>query len=376
MSMRQILLVGNSWTGKSDVIDRLAGKPFNSARSYSDDYLLNRRVEHSDLHGDHTTIHFYKREIDSFQRLYNIDRFYRGAGMAILVYDISDRSSFNNLGYWLKEIELHSQIERRNIILVGNKCDLSSREISYAEALNYSQTHGLHQFMEVSAKDNTNIELLFANCLQTLGIDRPAPAASPLPAPPAPRYFEAPKPQQKMGFTILSSLLGTGGAITAGLALFGLLNVWNPLGWGILGGLILVASAITIGKINKSLSWGAIGFIPGINLFASIGYAARQQYNARVEENNNIAPMISSAPIASSSSSILTMTPASIAPISVLDPTSGELKSSADMPIAQPSQMSRGCWACLFGSKKQKPRPSSVPYTLDQEAANRNMSYF
>ena len=220
------------------------------------------------------------------------------------------------------------------------------------------------------------MELLFGSCLQTLGIDRPAPAVSRMPAPPEPVYFATTKQPRKMGSTILSSLLGTSGAIVAGLALFGILNAWNPLGWSILGGLTLVASAIAIGKVNKSLSWGMLGLIPGINLFATLGFAAKLSIADRAmrnRENSDAIPSARSAPVASPI--ILPIAPERPAPAYVLNPTSGALESPA-MPAAQPAQQeSRGCWACLFGGRK-KQTPSAVPYTLDSEAANRNMSYF
>lgn len=53
----------------------------------------------------------------------------------MLVYDMTDRESFQNVAVWAKDIRDHADAHV-SIILVGNKKDLSTqREISYEEGL-------------------------------------------------------------------------------------------------------------------------------------------------------------------------------------------------------------------------------------------------
>ena len=54
-----------------------------------------------------------------------VDRFYRGAIGALLVYDITNPSTFENLESWLDELQV--QDEDTVIMLLGNKCDLSDK---------------------------------------------------------------------------------------------------------------------------------------------------------------------------------------------------------------------------------------------------------
>lgn len=74
----------------------------------------------------------------------------------LLVYDITDRQSFEALDYWMNEIRQYSD-ESVEIILIGNKIDqFENREISTEEGTNKARRLGL-KFMETSAKYNENI---------------------------------------------------------------------------------------------------------------------------------------------------------------------------------------------------------------------------
>jgi small GTP-binding protein len=60
--------------------------------------------------------------------------YYRGAHGIIIVYDITDRESFDNVKQWLNEIDRYA-CENVNKLLVGNKSDLDSkRQVDTSEA--------------------------------------------------------------------------------------------------------------------------------------------------------------------------------------------------------------------------------------------------
>ena len=85
-----------------------------------------------------------------------ISSYYRGAQGIMLVYDITDLESFQNLNSWLIEIEKNAS---KNVykILVGNKCDMESeRKVTIEQGKDFATQYGM-QFFETSAKESTNV---------------------------------------------------------------------------------------------------------------------------------------------------------------------------------------------------------------------------
>ncbi|KAF2311653.1 hypothetical protein GH714_025630 [Hevea brasiliensis] len=92
--------------------------------------------------------------------------YYRGAHGIIIVYDVTDQESFNNVKQWLNEIDRYAS-ENVNKLLVGNKCDLTANKVvSYETAKAFADEIGI-PFMETSAKNSTNVEQALWQWLQT-----------------------------------------------------------------------------------------------------------------------------------------------------------------------------------------------------------------
>ncbi|KAJ8772478.1 hypothetical protein K2173_027655 [Erythroxylum novogranatense] len=86
--------------------------------------------------------------------------YYRGPHGIMIVYDVTDQESFNNVKLWLSEIDRYVS-ESVNKLLVGNKCDLTSnRVVSYETAKVVADEIGI-PLMETSAKSATNVEEAF-----------------------------------------------------------------------------------------------------------------------------------------------------------------------------------------------------------------------
>eukprot|EP00752_Nemacystus_decipiens_P010986 g9763.t1 len=86
------------------------------------------------------------------------EAFFRGAVGAMLVYDISRRSTFDDLARWLALVRENCH-ESVALILVGNKSDMSSkqREVSMVEGMRFARKHGL-DFLETSALEAEHVE--------------------------------------------------------------------------------------------------------------------------------------------------------------------------------------------------------------------------
>lgn len=87
--------------------------------------------------------------------------YYRGAMGILLVYDVTDESSFNNIRNWIRNIEQHAS-DNVNKILVGNKADMdeSKRAVPTSRGQALADEYGI-KFFETSAKTNMNVEEVF-----------------------------------------------------------------------------------------------------------------------------------------------------------------------------------------------------------------------
>ena len=86
--------------------------------------------------------------------------YYKGAKGALLVYDITNKKSFDNLDKWISDLKTNGD-EKISIVLLGNKSDLESqRVISTEEGKNKAELFKF-AFMETSALNGSNIEKAF-----------------------------------------------------------------------------------------------------------------------------------------------------------------------------------------------------------------------
>ncbi|MBA0747902.1 hypothetical protein Gogos_004775, partial [Gossypium gossypioides] len=79
----------------------------------------------------------------------------------LLVYDVTDESSFNNIRNWIRNIEQHAS-DNVNKVLVGNKADMdeSKRAVPTSKGQALADEYGI-KFFETSAKTNLNVEEVF-----------------------------------------------------------------------------------------------------------------------------------------------------------------------------------------------------------------------
>ena len=92
--------------------------------------------------------------------------YYKGAQAIVVVYYITDKESFEHVKNWMSDVD---KFDKEGVlrILVGNKCDLEhQRSVSKENGKDLADKYGI-QFMEVSAKETINIDLLFENAAKT-----------------------------------------------------------------------------------------------------------------------------------------------------------------------------------------------------------------
>jgi len=155
----KLVLLGNSGAGKSCLLLRFADDAF------TDSYLTTIGVDFrfKTIAVERKNIKLQIWDTAGQERFRTItSAYYRGADGIMLVYDICDRESFAQVDTWLDEVNKYVS-DTTCKMLIGNKCDLTEeRQVSTEEAQKKADELGL-AFMEVSAKDATNVEAAFSN---------------------------------------------------------------------------------------------------------------------------------------------------------------------------------------------------------------------
>jgi GTPase SAR1 family protein len=104
----------------------------------------------------------------------------------LVVYDTTDRASFDNLGQWLQEIKRHAH-QDCPVVLVGTKADLTSqRAVPVAEVCAFAEQHcgWANSFVETSSKTNEGVDHAFQLLAEQINRKQDDHSAAPLsPAP-------------------------------------------------------------------------------------------------------------------------------------------------------------------------------------------------
>ncbi|KAG1928424.1 EH domain-binding protein 1-like protein [Pimephales promelas] len=153
----KLLLIGDSGVGKSCILLRFADDTYTE--SFISTIGVDFKIRTIELDGK--TIKLQIWDTAGQERFRTItSSYYRGAHGIIVVYDVTDQESYNNVKQWLKEIDRYAS-ENVNKLLVGNKCDLTTKKVvDYTTAKEFADSLGI-PFLETSAKNATNVEQAF-----------------------------------------------------------------------------------------------------------------------------------------------------------------------------------------------------------------------
>ena len=154
----KLLTIGDQFVGKSSIINRYIDDKFNEniRPTLAIDYKTKMIQKGENL----IKISIYDTAGEEKYR-HLIKNYYNGSNGILLVFDITDKNSFDNLNFWLDELEKNCNLNNLYIFLVGNKTDLKKeRKVSYDEAKNFADMKKI-PYIEISAKTGDNIDKLF-----------------------------------------------------------------------------------------------------------------------------------------------------------------------------------------------------------------------
>jgi small GTP-binding protein len=170
----KVVFVGNASTGKTSIIQRYCRKTFTTDQPPTiGSAFVNQKVE---VKKDDGTRDVFLQIWDTAgeERYRSLVPLYsRGAGVAIVVFDLTNRESFRDVETWIRQIQsdLGSQC---GIVIAANKRDLPA-EVPDTEIDKWAE--GQWDLFYVSAQTGENIEKLFQRVAEKVPISVKVPAA-------------------------------------------------------------------------------------------------------------------------------------------------------------------------------------------------------
>lgn len=153
----KFIVIGSSGVGKTAILTRLVDHVFTgeSQSTIGVEFIATQ------INVDNTVFRLQIWDTAGQERFRAIAKaYFRSAIGVMLVFDLTDRKSFDDLNGWLNDVHTHCD---PNVVvtLIGNKSDLEdTRKVSESEARAFAELHQL-QYLETSALDGSNVQLAF-----------------------------------------------------------------------------------------------------------------------------------------------------------------------------------------------------------------------
>ncbi|MFO8020753.1 MAG: GTP-binding protein [Promethearchaeia archaeon] len=162
----KFIIIGDHEVGKTSLVRRFVENKF------SDDYRatigLNIMSHSFDLYGNDVKVALYDVGAQKYFKRFR-KTYYNGAQAAFIVFDLTNRKTFENIEVWFKELIDFIGDQDLPVVIVGNKKDLKDqRDIEYQEGVEYvnelSNNDDLSKisYIETSALTGENVEDAFS----------------------------------------------------------------------------------------------------------------------------------------------------------------------------------------------------------------------
>ena len=164
----KIMLLGDSSVGKTSIIKRYCKNQYSNSFISTIGVDFETKYINIDFKTKYIKIGEYSVKVLIWdtagqEKFRNIAKqYYKGANGVLLIYDVTNKKSFERIAYWMNELKDNNQINEIDICLVGNKIDLEGRVITREEGEKFALDNDIKYF-EVSAKTSEGIEELFTS---------------------------------------------------------------------------------------------------------------------------------------------------------------------------------------------------------------------
>lgn len=158
----RLMLIGDSNVGKTSIIKRYCNNQFSP--SYISTVGIDFETKYLRLNGKIINLQIWDT---AGQERYKVlaKNYYKNSDGFIIVYDITDKKSFNNVANWITQIK-DSASENVKCVLLGNKCDLEElRQVDINQGKDLANNYHL-KFYETSAQKGNNIQKVFIDLVK------------------------------------------------------------------------------------------------------------------------------------------------------------------------------------------------------------------
>ena len=162
--LMKFILIGNSGVGKSTMLFQFIDDKFRKGIEPTIGIEFGTKL--MDIDGQSIRLQIWDSAGQENYR--SITRsYYRNTVCTFLIYDITNKKSFDDIKTWLNEAKTFGN-ENMHFVLLGNKCELSdNRVVSFQEGKKFAQDNNLI-FFEISAKENINITKAFETAVEKI----------------------------------------------------------------------------------------------------------------------------------------------------------------------------------------------------------------
>ncbi|KAM9945878.1 hypothetical protein ACTFIT_004156 [Dictyostelium discoideum] len=155
----KIIVIGDSGVGKSNIINRFVKNNFIEEFISTIGVDLGYKIFY--IQGRAIKLQILDTPGNQRFKVTNTIKKIGVSNIIIIVYDVTDQISFNNIPMWLTEVEKFAPNDNAIKIIIGNKCDLiTQRVVDHSLAKEFADSWNLKLF-ETSAKQSINIEETF-----------------------------------------------------------------------------------------------------------------------------------------------------------------------------------------------------------------------
>lgn len=157
----KLVLVGDQNVGKTSLLRYLVDqKPLNDPTTTTSIYLTVHQLQ---VRGNSVNVNIWDTAgEEQYRSLASV--YLRSAKGVLIVFDLTARSSFESVQYWLKYIDETLEVTPATIV-VGNKCDREDQEVADDRIEEFCRAKGV-RFMKTSAATGENVEMVFKQLVE------------------------------------------------------------------------------------------------------------------------------------------------------------------------------------------------------------------